>query len=350
MQIIDIGDRRIGHGCPVFLVAEIGSNHCRDKKVVRKLIDLASETGFDAVKFQTYDPEQIFSGNITTRDVGYEDLYGFHPWWKIARDHILMPRTWFGEYFSYARDKNLQVFSTAHSVEDIEFLLQFDPCVFKVASLDVSHLDFLAALASYGRPILLSTGMHYLGEIETAVETVAKAGNDRTVLLHCVSNYPPAPETLNLRNIPVLRKLFDLPVGWSDHSVDNYSAIASIALGACVIEKHVTLDRHFKGPDHSFALDPVGMKDLVEGVRTAERSLGTFKRDLSEAELTTRKLARRSIVAKASITKGCVFTKENLKLSRPGNGLHPRYLKMLLGRKAGINVEKEELIRWEMVE
>jgi sialic acid synthase SpsE len=228
--------------------------------------------------------------------------------------------------------------------------MQFDPSVFKVASLDVSHLDFLRALASYGRPILLSTGMHTLGEIESAVETITQAGNDRIVLLHCVSNYPPAPETLNLKNIPVLQNLFDVPVGWSDHSVDNYAAIASIALGACVIEKHVTLDRHFKGPDHSFALDPAGMKDLVKGVRTAEKALGTSKRILSEAELATRMMARRSIVAKTSIAKGCEFTRENLKLSRPGNGLHPRYLEVLLGRKARINVEKDESIDWEMVE
>ncbi len=126
---ISIGGRMVGPGYPAFIVAEIGSNHCRDKQVVRKLIDAASESGFDAVKFQTYDPEQVFSGKITTRDVGYESLYGFRPWWEVARDHILMPREWFGELFSYARDRDLQVFSTAHSVEDVEFLMQFDPYV-----------------------------------------------------------------------------------------------------------------------------------------------------------------------------------------------------------------------------
>lgn len=347
---ININGRLVGRGHPAFLVAEIGSNHCRDKKVVRELIDTASESGFDAVKFQTYDPEQVFSGKITTRDVGLENMYGFHPWWDIAREHILMPREWFGEFFSYARDKNLHVFSTAHSVDDVEFLMAFDPPVFKVASLDVSHLEFLKSLAAYDRPILLSTGMHYLGEIETAVETLTQAGNSRMILLHCVSNYPPAPETLNLNNIPMLQDAFDLPVGLSDHCADNHAAIASIALGACVIEKHVTLSRCLKGPDHSFALDPPGMRDLVEGIRTVERSMGTSRRILSEAELASRKMARRSIVAGKALAKGAVFARENLKLTRPGNGLHPRYLDVLLGRKARINIAKEELIRWDMVE
>jgi sialic acid synthase SpsE len=350
LKEIKIKGRAIGQEHPVFIVAEIGSNHCRDKKVVKKLIDTVSVAGFDAVKFQTYDPEQVFSGKITTRDVDHEEMYGFKPWWDIARDHVLLPRDWFGEMFSYARDKNLFVFSTAHSVDDVEFLMSFDPPMFKVASLDVSHLDFLEALATYQKPILLSTGMHYLGEIERAVETIIQAGNDQILLLHCVSNYPPAPEDMNLRNIPMLHKTFDTPVGLSDHSSDNYAAMAGIALGACVVEKHVTLDRRFKGPDHSFALDPDGMKDLVKGIRTVEKGLGACPRNLSKAELATRTLARRSIVAKALIARGDVFTRDNLKLSRPGSGLHPKHLKFLLGRKAKINIGKEDLVTWEMVD
>jgi sialic acid synthase SpsE len=252
--------------------------------------------------------------------------------------------------FAYARDKNLFVFSTAHSIDDVEFLMPFDPPMFKVASLDVSHLDFLEALATYRKPILLSTGMHHLEEIERAVKTIINAGNDRLVLLHCVSLYPPAPEDVNLRNIPMLHKTFGIPVGLSDHSSDNYTAVAAVALGACVVEKHVTLDRRFKGPDHSFALDPGGMTDLVDGIRAVEKSLGGHHRKLSKAELAARNLARRSIVAKASIAKGTVFTRENVKLSRPGSGLHPKHLESLLGRKAKIGIDKEELITWEMVD
>ena len=350
MKEINIGSRKVGPGYPVYLVAEIGSNHCRDKTIVKKLIDIAADIGFDAVKFQTYDPLEVFSGKITTRDVHYEEMYGYRPWWEVARDHILMPREWFGEMFDYARKKKLQVFSTAHSPTDVEFIMQFDPPVFKVASLDVSYTDFLAHLATFKKPILLSTGMHYLGEIETAKDTIKNAGNNQVILLHCVSNYPPQPGAVNLRNIPMLAQTFDVPVGLSDHSMDNYTAVAAVPLGACVIEKHVTLDRNFKGPDHAFALDPVGMRDLVKGVRETEKTMGSYHRVLSESEMKARKMARRSIVAKTSIEKGTVFTRENVKISRPGNGIHPKYLDRLLRRKAAANIEKEEIISWDMLE
>jgi sialic acid synthase SpsE len=350
MKEINISGRAIEPGEPVYLVAEIGSNHCHDKSVVKKLIDIAAETGFDAVKFQTYDPLEVFSGKITTRDVHYEEVYGYRPWWEVARDHILMPREWFGEMFEYARRKKLDVFSTAHSPADVEFIMQFDPPVFKVASLDVSYTGFLAYLATFNKPIILSTGMHYLGEIETAVETIKAMGNERVILLHCVSNYPPAPETVNLRNIPMMAQTFGLPVGLSDHSMDNYNAMAAVAMGACMIEKHVTLDRGFKGPDHGFALDPEGMRNLVKGVREIEKALGSYQRVLSEQELKARKMARRSIVAKTVIEKGAVFTEDNLKISRPGTGIHPKYLETIVGRKAKVTIDKEDVIAWDMME
>ncbi|MCP4150522.1 MAG: hypothetical protein GY757_22440, partial [bacterium] len=154
---------------------------------------------------------------------------------------------------------------------------------------------------------------------------------------------------VNLRNIPMFEKAFDIPVGLSDHSMDNYTAVAAVALGACVIEKHVTLDRKNPGPDHPFALDPGGMRDLVKGVRETEKSMGTYKRELSESELKARKMARRSIVAKAAIAKGTPLTRDNLKIARPGDGLHPKYLEQVLGRKSKVNIEKETIIDWEML-
>jgi len=347
---ISIGGRKVGAGHPVYLIAEIGSNHCHDKNVVKKLIDTAADTGFDAVKFQTYDPLEVFSAKITTRDVHYEEMYGHRPWWEVARDCILMPREWFAEMFAYARENKLDVFSTGHSPKDIEFLMQFDPPVFKVASLDVSYTHFLSHLAGFNKPIIMSTGMHILGEIETAVETIKKAGNDQIILLHCVSNYPPAPGTVNLRNIPMMAQTFDLPAGLSDHSMDNYTAFASVALGACMIEKHVTLDRSLKGPDHAFALDPHGMEDLVKGVREVEKALGSYNRVLSGKELKAREMARRSIVAKCAIEKGVSFTMDNIKISRPGRGIHPKYVETILGRKAKVTIDSDDVIAWDMIE
>lgn len=348
MSQIKIGEKIIGSGHPVYIIAEIGSNHCHDKGVVRELIDVAAETGFDAVKFQTYDPLEVFSGKITTRDVHYENVYGFRPWWEVARDHILMPREWFPEMFAYARSRNLHVFSTGHSPADIRFLLPLNPPVLKVASLDVSYTGFLEYLGTLDKPILLSTGMHYLGEIETAVEVIKKGGNHQIIILHCVSNYPPQPEAVNLRNIPMFQHAFGFPVGLSDHSSDNYAAVASVALGACVIEKHVTLNRSFSGPDHAFALDPGGMRDLVRGVRETEKTLGAYTRSLSDSEQKARTMARRSIVACKNIQAGEVFDYDNLKIARPGVGIHPKHLENLLGRKAAVFIEAETVIDWSM--
>ncbi|UCH93365.1 MAG: N-acetylneuraminate synthase family protein [Candidatus Aminicenantes bacterium] len=349
MDDLNLDGRLVGPGHPVYIIAEISANHNRDKNVVRKLIDIAADTGFDAVKFQTYEPLEVFSGRITTRDVHYEHVYGDRYWWEVARDEILMPREWFGEMFDYAKSRGLQAFSTVHSVKDAEFIMQFNPPVFKVASIDVSYLDFLKGLAAFNKPIILSTGMHYLGEIEEAVHAIRREGNDQLAVLHCVSCYPPKPETVNLRNIVMLEKAFDLPVGFSDHSPDNYMDIAAVALGACIIEKHVTLDRTMKGVDHPFSLEPDGMKYLVKGVREAEKALGTWGRNLSNEELGTRQMVRRSVAARFDIKRGDTFSRENLKLVRPGTGLHPRYLEQILGKKAAVDIKKEDLITWDMV-
>jgi sialic acid synthase SpsE len=349
MKGLELEGRMVGPGCPVYIIAEISANHNRDKNVVHRLIDTAADAGFDAVKFQAYEPLEVFSGKITTRDVHYEHVYGDRYWWEVARDEILMPREWFGEMFGYAKSRGLQVFSTVHSVKDAEFIMQFNPPVFKVASIDVSYLDFLKGLAAFNKPIILSTGLHYLGEIEEAVNAIRREENNQLALLHCVACYPPKPRTVNLRNIAMLEKVFELPVGFSDHSPDNYMDVAAVALGACIIEKHVTLDRTMKGVDHPFSLDPAAMKDLVRGVREAEKALGSYARNLSEEELGSRQMVRRSIAARLDINKGDVFNRKNLKLVRPGTGIHPRYFEQIQGKKALIDIEKEDLITWEMI-
>jgi len=345
-----LGDRLVGPGCPVYVIAEISANHNRNKHNVYKLIDIAADAGFDAVKFQTYEPLEVFSGKISARDVNFHQIYGDRQWFEIARDDILMPRDWFKEMFAYARKKNLQVFSTVHSVKDAEFVMQFDPPVFKVASIDVSYTKFLEGLATFNKPIIISTGMHYLGEIETAVQSIRNQGNDDIVILHCVSCYPPKPEEVNLRNITMLQQAFGLPVGFSDHHTDNYLDVAAVALGACVIEKHVTLDRKMVGPDHPFSLDPDGMHDLVKGIRQTDAALGNFHRALSEDETASRNMVRRSFTARRVIEAGDVFTDVNVKLVRPGSGIHPKHYDHLMGRKAKNRIEPEEVITWDDVE
>lgn len=346
MRSVSVGAKKIGAAHPCFLIAEIGSNHNLNKGVVRKLIDAAYEAGFDAVKFQTYDPKEVFSARITTRDVNLEQLYGFRPWWEVARDRILMPRSWFGEMFAYVRKRKMIPLSTVHSLEDAKFIMQFDPQVFKVASIDVTYLDFLAGLAKFKKPIILSTGMSNIREVREAVSTILKAGNNKLALLHCVSCYPPRPEEVNIKNIELLREEFNLPVGFSDHSLNNYLAIASVALGSSIIEKHITLDRDMRGPDHSFALTPDLMGELVLGVREVEVGLGSKKRKLSLNEAAARAMIRRSIVARCSINKNTRITKEMLKFSRPGTGIEPKFVGRVISKRPRINLKEEEVLTW----
>lgn len=347
---IRIENRWVGEGRPVFIIGEIGSNHARDKKVVRKLIDATAEARFDAVKFQIYDAEEAFSKNVMTSDVGFEHMYGKRPWWEVARDKILMPREWFKEMFDYAREKNLIVFSTVHRVEDIDFLLELGVEVFKIASIDCNHYPLLKEVAKVGKPLILSTGMATIEEIDETIETLVKIGNKQLIILHCVSCYPPKPEVVNLKNITLFKERYGFPVGYSDHSPTNSMAVASLALGSCVIEKHITLDRKTEGPDHSFALEPQHMKELVQSVREVELALGKKERILSKDELAIRKMVRRSIVARKAIKKDMTITLDMVKFSRPGEGITPNLFEnKVKGRKAVQDIPAETIIFWDMI-
>lgn len=346
---IKIENRVIGEGGKCLIIGEIGSNHNRDKNVVRGLIDAAAKAKFDAVKFQVYDPQEAFSKNVTTTDVGLEYMYGKRVWWEIARDQILMPREWFPEMFDYARGKNLLVFSTVHRVEDIEFLLKLEVGVFKIASIDCNHLPLLKEVAKLNKPLIISTGMATVEEIDETVKVLVEAGNKKLILLHCVSCYPPNPRVINLKNITMLSKRYGFPAGYSDHSISNAFSVASVALGSCVIEKHITLDRKMKGPDHHFALEPKDMEELVKSIRDVESALGKEERVLSKDELAARKMIRRSIVTRRDIKKDEPLTLDMVKFARPGDGISPNLFKEIEGRKAKKDIAAEEIIFWDMI-
>ncbi len=349
-QVIDIGGIKVGKDQRCFIIGEIGSNHNLDKVVVKELIDSASEAGFDAVKFQLYDAEEAFSKKEMTTDVNLESLYGTHPWWEIARDKILMPRDWFGEMFEYAKTKNLVPFSAIHRPQDAEFLIQIGSPVFKIASIDLHYHFLLKQLMNHKLPFLISTGMGYLSEIDETFRMLEQEGCRDIILLHCVSCYPPLPEDTNLRNIQTLQNAFQVPVGFSDHSTGIVSSVGAVALGAKVIEKHITMDRKMKGPDHAFALEPDEMIQLVEAIREVETSLGSTQRMLSKDELEARKMIRRSIVAKVSIKKGERISLEKVKFARPGSGITTNEFKYVKGRSVNQDIEAEEIIQWSMLE
>jgi len=346
---INIENKIIGENKPCFIIGEIGSNHNRDKRTVKKLIDAAVKAQFDAVKFQIYDPEEAFSKFVTTTDVNLEHLYGKKEWWKIARDKILMPRSWFSEMFEYARKRNIIPFSAVHNKDDARFLIDLGVGIFKIASIDCNHLPLIRQIAKFNKPMIFSTGMARIDEIDSTMKTLAKLGNKKIALLHCVSCYPPRNEIINLNNIQMLKERYDCIVGFSDHSISNAFSVAAVGLGARIIEKHITLNRKTKGPDHPFALEPKDMIALVESIRSVEKALGRKERILSTDELAARKMIRRSIVAKADIKKSEPITIENVKFARPGTGISPNDFKNIEGKKARKLISADTIIAKEML-
>ena len=347
-QIIDIENCLVGKDQPCFLIGEIGSNHNRDKNTVFNLIDACSDAGFDAVKFQIYDAEEAFSKNEMTTDVKLDHLYGVKPWWEVARDVILMPREWFGEMFAYAREKKLIPLSSIHRKEDADFLLEFDLPAFKIASIDLYYHYLLKQLALYQKPMIISTGMAYMEEIAETMCFLDKENIKDVVLLHCVSCYPPRPDQLNMRNISMFKMLYDIPIGFSDHSNGITSAVVAVTLGAKVIEKHITLNKTYPGPDHPFALEPDEMKQLVQEVRETEYALGSNKRNLSTDEENARIMIRRSIVLKADVQKGDKITIEKIKFARPGTGISTNDFKFIDGRTVKQDLMAETVLQWNM--
>jgi len=348
-KTINIENRLVGKDQPCFIIGEIGSNHNRDKDTVFKLIDACSDAGFDAVKFQIYDAEEAFTKNEMTTDVKLDHIYGTKPWWEVARDVILMPREWFGEMFDYARSKNLIPLSAIHRKEDADFLLEFGLSAFKIASIDLYYHQLLEKLADYKKPMLISTGMAYMHEIAETMDFLSEKQLDEIILLHCVSLYPPNPGQMNMNNISTFKKIFDIPIGFSDHSTGSIGAVIAVTLGAKVIEKHITLDKNYPGPDHPFALEPYEMKNLANAIREAENSLGSYKKSVSSDEKEARIMIRRSIVAKKIIKKGEKITIEKIKFARPGTGIPTNEFKFVENRLASKDILPESIISWDMI-
>ena len=347
---VKIGERVVGSGESCFIIAEVGSNHDRKYEQALKLIDIAIDAKADAVKFQTYSAEKIYSkktpkmsylkkDNITGKDESVYDL--------IKR--IEIPREWQKDLYDYCAEKGIMFLSTPFDLQAVDELEAINVMAYKVASFEITHFPLLEYIAKTGKPTILSTGMADLSDIETALEIFYKNGNDDVILLHCAINYPVKYEDLHLRAMKTMRQSFQVPVGFSDHTLDITSDIAAVALGACVIEKHFTLDRKLPGPDHPFALEPDELKAMVEAIRDTEAALGSPIKKHTKAEEELYKLARRSLVAACDIPIGTIITHEMIEVKRPGLGIHPKNLDVVIGRKARIDIEEEDILTWEMV-
>jgi len=342
MTQISIGRRKVGEGEPCYVIAEAGSNHNRDWDTALKLIDVAVDAGADAVKWQTYSAETMYSKKAPDFDHLKENT------WELIK-RIEMPREWHADLAKACADKGVHFLSTPFDLAAVEQLGKVGAPAFKIASFEINHLPLLRACAETGKPIILSTGMADLADIELALETIAKAGGKQVALLHCAIGYPPKFSNLHLRAMDTMRQAFSVPVGFSDHTLGIVSDIAAVARGANIVEKHYTLSRAMEGPDHPFALEPDELKDMVTAIRQTEQALGSPRKYRTADEEEFYHGARRSLVAHCAIAKGTVIEPSMLAVKRPGWGIHPKFFDVVVGRTARVDMEEDDIITWEMV-
>ena len=345
---IEIAGRKIGPGQPCFIIAEAGVNHNGSLDLALKLVDAAAAAGADAVKFQTFRADRLVTKDapkakyqiLATGDAGtqYEMLKLLE---LTEEDHRAL--------MAHCAGRGILFLSTPFEEESADFLEEMGVPVFKLPSGELINLPFLAHVAGKGKPVILSTGMATLQEVAAAVDAITRAGNKRLVLLQCVSEYPADPVEANLRAMVSMRIAFGFPVGFSDHTPGIAVAIAAAALGACVVEKHFTLDREMPGPDHRASLEPEEFGEMVRGIRIVESALGDGEKRPGVGEAATARVARKSLVAACDIPSGTVLGSEHIAIKRPGTGIPPGKRGLLLGRKMRVAVPSGTLFDWEML-
>lgn len=346
--MVKIGRREIKNYAESYIIAEIGANHNGDIELAKQIIDKAIECGADAVKFQSWTPTSLICKEEYDRNQVYTDSPKKHfgSLKEMVEKYYLREEEHF-ELKKYCDTKGVDFCSTPFSKEEVDLLMKLDVPFIKVASMDMNNLELLKYMAKQKKPIILSTGMSTLAEIEKAIEVIEGEGNNQIVLLHCISIYPPAYEDINLNNIPMLEKTFGYPVGFSDHTIGTSIPLAAVTLGSCIIEKHFTLDKDMPGWDHEISADPSELKVICEESKNIVKSLGSFKRIVSEAEKEKLKKFRRSIIIARDMKKGEEIKLEDLEFKRPGTGIRPDEVKYVIGKKLMRDIEKDEILKWE---
>jgi pseudaminic acid synthase len=343
-----IGQRKIGNGNPVYVVAEMSANHGQDFDRARQLIQAAKDSGADGVKLQTYTPETI---TIDCRNeyfqIGPGTVWAGRNLYDLYKE-AYTPWDWHPKLKEIANDLGMALFSSPFDASAVDFLEQLGVPAYKIASFELVDVPLIRRVAQTGKPLLMSTGMATLAEIEEAVRNAQDAGAEDIVLLKCTSAYPAPVAEMNLRTIPHLAATFGLPVGLSDHTLGIAIPVAAVVLGACVVEKHLTLSRAIPGPDSTFSLEPQEFKEMVAAIRAAEQALGTVNYSLTERETASR-VFRRSLFVVKDIQAGEPFTPENLRSIRPGHGLQPRYLQDILGKTASQDIRRGTPLGWHHV-
>lgn len=349
IQPVKIDSRLVGEGQPVFIIAEAGVNHNGDIELARKLVDAAKEAGADAVKFQTFTAEAIALKDAPKSTYHIETTGSEQSWYDLLRSQELTKEA-HKILYDYCKKREIMFLSTPYDKASADLLEELGVPAFKIASTDTNNVPFLRHVARKGLPIILSTAMSTLEEVRESVDAIREEGNNSFILLHCTANYPAPLKDINLRAMTTLRDEFQVPVGYSDHTVGYFAPIAAVAAGASVFEKHFTLDKSLPGPDHRSSLDPSELATMIKDIRTTEVIMGTSEKKPSESEYENREKLRKSIVSRVDIPKGTVIIEEMLDVKRPGTGLSPKYWEKVIGRRAKVDIPQDKILAWDEID
>lgn len=330
----------------VLIIAEAGVNHNGDINLAKKLIDVAANAGVDYVKFQTFNSKKLVSKNAEKASYQKESTGNTSESQLEMLKKLELTREMHDELITYCDSQDIKFLSTGFDLESIEFLNGLDLDLFKVPSGEITNLPYLRKVGSLGKPIVISTGMADINEIRDALEIVLSAGANKTdiTMLHCNTEYPTPMGDVNLKAMNTIGEIFDVAVGYSDHTLGIEVPVAAVAMGATVIEKHFTLDKNMEGPDHKASLQPNELKAMVTAIRNIEKALGHGRKEPSESEIKNKEVARKSIIAKKPIKEGEPFTEDNLTVKRPGSGISPMKWDKLIGTAAQKDYKEDDLI------
>lgn len=348
MDKIRINGREVYNFSKPYIIAEIGANHNGDMNLAKEMITSAKNCGADCAKFQSWSPTSLIAKEEYDRNQKYDDSPKKHfgSLKDMVDTYYLRDEQHF-ELKEFCDSIGIDFCSTPFSNSEADLLDRCGVGFYKVASMDINNYQLLNRLAGRGKPVILSTGMATLSEIDKAVELLVKNGTQEIALLHCISIYPPLYEDINLNNITMMQRTFGLPIGFSDHTIGFSIPLASVALGACIIEKHFTTDKDLPGWDHEISANPFEMKIICEESANIQKSMGSFKKIVSEAEEAKKSKFRRSLVVNKNLPQGHVLTAEDIISKRPGTGISPDLIDQVVGRTLQSNVNEDTLLYWE---
>lgn len=330
----------------VYIIAEAGVNHNGDIKLAKKLIDVAVEAKVDAIKFQTFKTEKIIGKFAQKASYQSENTGGEESQYDMVKK-LELSFDEFRDLKKYCDEKNIVFLSTPDDSESVDLLVELKVPFIKIGSTEITNIEYLKELARKNIPLILSTGMSTLGEVENALDAVYSENNYSVTLLHATTDYPTKEEDVNLRAMVTMKEAFKVEVGYSDHTLGNEAAVAAVAMGAVIIEKHFTLDKNMEGPDHKASLEPGELKDFVRAIRNGEKLLGNGIKAPTKREKEIMKDVRRSIVAAKDLAEGTVLTKNMITYKRPGTGIKPELAEFILGKQLKRSIMEDECITFE---